>query len=453
MSIKKILVLFVIFLLTGGILAFAAGGGQQTAGGTAQQADTNTATFMWWGDEPRHKATQLAIDEFTKAFPGKKITPLPTPFDGYHDKIMIQLASGTAPDLVCFSAEWMSEVGFANNPVLKDLKELSSIINTSDFAPALLGGGTINGRLLGIATGISGWSMNYNINVFTEFSKKSGKPLPPKPGESWTMDQFIEYARVFKQTMGPDYCVIGTNFDGLGHFLVSMLSEIAGKYYVSDKAELQVTEQNLVDTFKLFARFTEAGVLPAPNLQVESLGSPTVSTANVAAGKWAGFWSWTSNIPQNAVDSNSDIGLMAFPILGRPEYDGLFVRPAQFWVIPSASKNQVTAAQLLNFIMNDPRAIKALEVQRSIPPTEKGQKVLADLGILSGPTYEATAYLSKVAAASYSPFILVREIQDIFRDEYTKFITGNQTAEAAGKAVYNSWQTALVGIRRANGIQ
>jgi len=103
--------------------------------------------------------------------------------------------------------------------------------------------------------------------------------------------------------------------------------------------------------------------------------------------------------------------------------------------------------------MNDPRAIKALEVQRSIPPTEKGQKVLADLGILSGPTYEATAYLSKVAAASYSPFILVREIQDIFRDEYTKFITGNQTAEAAGKAVYNSWQTALVGIRRANGIQ
>lgn len=207
-----------------------------------------------------------------------------------------------------------------------------------------------------------------------------------------------------------------------------------------------------MDTFKLFARFTDAGVLPTPNLQVESLGESTVNTINVADGKWAGFWSWTSNIPQNAINSNSEIGLMAFPVVGRPEYDGLFVRPAQFWSISNASKNQVTAAQLLNFILNDPRAITALELQRSVPPTEKAQKVLAEQGILSGPTYESTAYLMQVAASSYSPFILVRELMDTMRNEYTKFITGNNTAEAAGKAVYNSWQQSLTGIRRTSGL-
>jgi oligogalacturonide transport system substrate-binding protein len=410
---------------------------------------------MWWGDENRHKATQKAIDEFHKANPGKTITPLPNPFDGYHDKIIIQLSSGTAPDLICFSTEWMTEVGFAKDPVLKDLNELSGYIDFSTFNSALLGSGTINGKLLGIPTGVSGPSINYNKNVLNEFARKSGKSLPPGPGEKWTVEEFIEYARAFKQTMGPDYALISTEYDTLARFPIGILSGIAGKFYISDKAELQVTEQNIVDTFKLLARLTEAGALPAGNLQAESLGDSTIRNMNMASGKWAGSYSWTSNIPENASITGisvNDMGLMAFPIIGRPEFDGLFVRPAQFWSISSASKNQVTAARLLDFIINDPRAITALELQRSVPPTEKAQKVLADLGILSGPTYESTAYLMQAAASSYSPFILIRELMDTLRNEYAKFITGNNTAEAAGKAVYNSWQQNLTAIRRANGL-
>jgi ABC-type glycerol-3-phosphate transport system substrate-binding protein len=220
-------------LLLAMISGIYAGGGSQQQGGDTNasvQADTNRASFMWWGDEARHRATQKAVDEFNAANPGKTITPLPNPFDGYHDKIIIQLSSGTAPDLFCFSAEWMAEVGFAKNPVLKDLNELSSVIDLSSFSPTLLGGGTINGRLLGIPTGVSGWTLNYNKNVLNEFVRKSGKALPPGPGEKWTIDEFIEYARSFKQTMGPDYALVATSFDGLGHILVSMLSEIAGKF-------------------------------------------------------------------------------------------------------------------------------------------------------------------------------------------------------------------------------
>jgi ABC-type glycerol-3-phosphate transport system substrate-binding protein len=450
---KKNKLLLAVFMLIMVLGACKREGQQQPSGGSdrsAAEADTNKASLMWWGDEPRHIATQKAIDEFVKANPGKNITPLPTPFDGYHDKIIIQLSGGTAPDLFCFSSEWMAEVGFAKNPVLKDLKELP--IDFSNLSSTLLAGGTINGKLLGIPTGVSGWSFNYNKNVLTEFAKKSGRGLPPGPGEKWTIDEMIDYARAFKQTMGPDYAMVVTSRDQLSHLLVSMMSEIAGKFYVSEKAELVATEQNILDTFKLFSRFTEAGVLPAPALQVESLGESTVGTINVASGKWAGWFSWTSNIPQNAVSSNSEIGIMAFPIVGRPEYDGLFVRPAQFWSIANNSKNQATAAQLLDFIVNNDKAIAALELQRSVPPTEKGQKVLADLGILSGPTYDSTAYLMRIAGAPYTPFILIPELTEALRNEYTKYITGNNTAEAAAKALYNDWQRMLVSIRRANGL-
>jgi ABC-type glycerol-3-phosphate transport system substrate-binding protein len=189
-----------------------AGGGQAQPQGSV--TDSNTASFMWWGDENRHKATNKAVEEFLKVNPGKTITTLPNPFDGYHDKIIIQLANGTAPDLICYSTEWMSEVGFAPNPVLKDLNEFSSII---DFST-------------------------------------------------------------------------------------------------------------------------------------------------------------------------------------------------------------------------------------------KGQKVLADLGVLTGNVYTSTQYLMQSAGAPYTPFILIPELMDALRNEYSRFIMGNTTAETAGKNLYNDWQRMLTSIRRTNGL-
>jgi oligogalacturonide transport system substrate-binding protein len=441
--------LLVLLVLVIGSLCLHAGGSEQ-ASGTA--AESNTVSFMWWGDENRHRATQKAIAEFEKANPGKKVNALPNPFDGYHDKIIMQLSSGTAPDLFCYSTEWMSEVGFAKNPVLKDLNELSSIIDFSTFNKTLLAGGNINGKQLGIPTGISGWMFGYNENKLTEFANKSGKGLPPEPGEKWTLEDMITYAQTFKQTMGSDHALITTAATELASFFVYLLSEAAGKYYISEKAELQVTEQHLVDNFKLFARLTNAGVLPAGSLQVESLGDSTAENLNVAAGKWAGWFCWTSNIPEKSAESNSEVGVMAYPVLGRPEFDGLFVRPAQFWSISSTSKNQKIAGELLNFIINDPAAITALEMQRSVPPTEKGQKILADMGILTGQVYTSTQYLMRSAGSPYTPFILIPELLDTIRTEYSRFITGNTTAEAAGKTVYNDWQRMLTAIRRTNGL-
>jgi oligogalacturonide transport system substrate-binding protein len=448
---KRYLLVFVVLMTVS--FGLYAGGTNQPSGGAG--ADSNTASFMWWGDENRHAATQKAIAEFEKANPGKKITALPNPFDGYHDKIIMQLSNNAAPDLFCYSTEWMSEVGYAKNPVLKDLNELSAVIDFSTFNKTLLAGGSVNGKQLGIPTGISGWTFVYDKKIYNEFVGKSGRSLPPAPGEKWTVEDLISYAQAFKQTMGADRALIATADTELAYFIVYMASERAGKYYVSDRAELQVSEQDIVETFKLFTRFTEAGVLPAPALQVESLGDTTVTDMNHSTGKWVGSFCWTSNIPEFARRhqiSVDDVGIMAYPIMGRPEFDGLFIRPAQFWSIASASKNQKTAAELLNFIANDPAAIAALEMQRSVPPTDKGQKVLADLGILIGPVYTSTQYLLQSAGAPYTPFILIPELMDTLRNNYSSFIMGRATAEAAGKAVYNDWQRMLTNIRRINGL-
>jgi ABC-type glycerol-3-phosphate transport system substrate-binding protein len=230
------------------------------------------------------------------------------------------------------------------------------------------------------------------------------------------------------------------------------LSEITGAFYIDGNGILKSSLQNITDTLKLMQRFTEAGALPAGNMQIESFGQGTISNVQVAEGKWAGWFNWTSNIPNHESSSSSEVRLMSIPTIGRPEYDGLFVRPAQFWSISGSSKVKTEAAKLLDYIVNNPKAIEALELQRSVPPTSKGQEVLAKLGKLEGPVYTSTSYLMKNAASSYTPFILVQEISQTFRDEYANFITGKATAEASAKVIYDKWQNVLADIRKTNGL-
>lgn len=445
MSKKKLLGIVTLMLIVTLVPVFAAG--------TAEQESKKPVTFMWWGNETRHVATNSAVAQYKLANPGKEVTTMPNPFDGYHDKIIIQLANGTSPDLFCFSTEWMSEVAYTKNPVLKDLYELKDFIDLSSMSENLYKGGEINGKLLGIPTGISGWTYNYNINKLQEYSDKTGNPLPPGPGESWTFDEFIQYGKDFHNAMGPSSALLVTSKDQLSHFLVHVLSEVAGAYYINEQAQIQFTRDDLFETLRLFKKMTDVGLLPAGRQQVESLTGTTVTTTNAASGNWAGWFSWTSNVAENEATTNSPIGIMAYPTLGRPQADGLFVRPAQFWVIARDSKNAEDAAQLLNFIVNDPRSIAELKLERSVPPTAIGQKVLADMGILSGTSYDSTRYLMQTAGAKYTPFILIPELTESLRNEYAKFIVGTRTAEQTVDALMSQFESILTRIRKSNGIQ
>ena len=439
-----ILVLFICFFM----LFTGCARRQSSRGGTSGEI-----SFTWWGDENRNAATRQAAALFEQANPGiTVVTEIQPSSNAYYDKIIIQLASNTAPDLFKFSSEWMGQVGFVENPVLQDLWQLTDYIDFSDFNETLLSGGEINGRLLGVPTGISGWAMTYNVNVFNEFARRSGRGLPPGPGERWTIEEMLDYARVFKQTMGDDYSMLSVGINNLPQLMLFTVSEIAGAFYVNDRAVLQVTEQDFVQMFRLLQRYTDAGIIPAGHLQVEAFGEPTIPNIYIASGQWAGWFNWTSNIPMNEATAGSESAIMAYPVIGRPEFDGLFVRPAQFWCIASGSNNKQEAAQLLNFILNDAGAIEALELQRGVPPTERGQRILADLGILEGTSYESTAYLAESAASPFTPFILIPELLESLRDIYSRFILGEATAEASAATLYADWQRSLESIRRANGL-
>ena len=442
---KLIGAMTVLILCTG--LVFAGGSSEKAA-----ESGTPTISFMWWGDDARNQATNQAVADFMAANPDIKVTSMPNPFDGYHDKIIIQLANGTAPDLFCFSTEWLSEVGYEENPVLLDLYSVTDTLDLSTLSESSAKAGEVNGKLLGIPTGISGWSWYYSLNAMNEYCEKTGESLPPGVDGSWTIDEFMEFGAKFHDVMGDDIFLFSPSRDAVSHLMFYILSEYAGKFYIDANCNIQFTEENLRDTLTLMQKMTEEGILPEGTAQVESFAGNTISTTHQTNGTWVGTFDWNSNIVAFGNNTSSEVGILAYPNIGGEEFNGLFVRPAQFWSISSKSKNVNSAAILLNYILNDPTAALDLGLTRSVPPTAAGQNVLADAGQLVGPTYDSTQYLQSVAASSYHPFILLTEVKDAVVTEYSKFIIGEQSLDDTTANLMRKIEKAAADTREDMGL-
>src|SRR4030042_3262086 len=99
---EKLILMLIIFCLvaTGMVLSAA----------QKKSDEQVTLRFSWWGGDARHKATLEAIDLYMKLNPNVKILPEYSGAQGYLDKKKIELASGTAPDVVQIDFTWLEEL-------------------------------------------------------------------------------------------------------------------------------------------------------------------------------------------------------------------------------------------------------------------------------------------------------------------------------------------------------
>ncbi|MGH0054145.1 MAG: ABC transporter substrate-binding protein, partial [Sphaerochaetaceae bacterium] len=405
-----------------------------------ESGGTSTISFMWWGNETRNAATINAVESFMGENPDVQVTSMPNPFQGYHDKILVQLANGTAPDLFCYSTEWMSEVGFEQNPLLLDLNTMGEYIDLTSIDSGVLSGGEANGKLLGVPTAISGLSFAYYSNAIDAYTKKTGNPAPPTVGDTWTWAGFLQYGKEFHEAMGDGYYFFefGGDYSGFDNTFCWILSEIAGSPYLDEKCNVTFSEDELKQTFDTLVYMTENGIMPDADYQVEVLSGVNSRDTILAEGKLGSVLHWTSNIQENTVKAGAPMVTMAYPVLGEPTNDGVFVRPAQFWAIYSRSENKVAAARLLNYIVNSPTAALDLKLERGVPVTEIGRKTLSDAAILSGSISEATDYLVASADAGYNWFIRVPTVLNEINNSYVNVLLGKETSSSAAKRVYAS---------------
>lgn len=107
---KKIVSTFLVLLL---ILSLLSGCSSSSNSSKSSSENSNTSQktvtlrFMWWGGDNRHKATLDAISLYEKEHPNVKINAEYGGVTDYLQKLITQLSSGTAPDLVQIDVTWL----------------------------------------------------------------------------------------------------------------------------------------------------------------------------------------------------------------------------------------------------------------------------------------------------------------------------------------------------------
>ena len=148
----------------------AASGCSESPSGDAgsSSGDTVTLDMTWWGNPVRAEATEKAVTAFEAAHPNIDVKTASATFDGYHDRLSVQIAANDAPDVMQLQGEYMVEYGTkgALLPLTK--------VDTSQLEKGLTANGLINDQQVAVPTGMSTLAIVANPEVF----KEAGVPLP-----------------------------------------------------------------------------------------------------------------------------------------------------------------------------------------------------------------------------------------------------------------------------------
>ena len=149
-------------------------------GSNTEEKKPVTITMSWWGTDTRHEALQKAIERFMQTYNWITVESTFSGWDGYHDKLTVQLSTGNAPDLFAFGRGYSQQYG-SESALINYLDYASSLSYLKEIeANAKNPYQTVNGRLIGLATGISTQVVVYNKKYFDE-----AKVDYPTDSESW----------------------------------------------------------------------------------------------------------------------------------------------------------------------------------------------------------------------------------------------------------------------------
>ena len=359
------------------------GGGASTAAGGKV-----TLTFAWWGNDDRAQRTNAAVALFEKRHPNITVRTSFAGYPAYVQKLATQAAGGDLPDVAQLDYRQISQ--YAGSGTLLDLGPYlrNGTLRTADFDKTLTRTGVYDNKQYALPMGKGTTGIVYDAAVF----KKAGVATP-QPG--WTWDDWAEAGKKITALgmKGPN----GHAYTGLSDLGVN---EDAFETWLRGRdKELYASEHRLgftADDLTAFWTFTD-------KLRRAGIVSQARDTAQVGGA--------VEDTPMGrgiaATDFNWDAPFLGYPpLLGDqvhfapvPTTDGKvgqYFKPTMLIGAGAGTQHPKEAAELIDFLLNDPAAGKILGVTRSTPPNEK---IAEEIGKgLTGPEKEVYDYGRTIAA-------------------------------------------------------
>jgi oligogalacturonide transport system substrate-binding protein len=371
---------------------------------TGEKTSTGaTLRFSWWGGEPRHQATLKVIELYQQKNPGIKIEAEYGGWDGYREKLVTQIAGGTAPDIMQIDQPWLFELSSMGEVFLTIDQNVP--IDTSRFDRNFLDSYCLfEKQVKGLPTGLNGETFLVN----TDLLKKAGVD----PNTEWNWDNlFVEGKKV--SALGPNHYLLAID-PALTRFLFQKyMSQIAGGM-IDENKNILFTEQQAEEGLTLFKRLLDEKVL-VPYSESSLYYQKPEENPEWVNGNLGLMHSWVSNQERSG---GGLPGLIAksLPLMPNAKDSGILVRPSQILTINKNSKNTEAAAKFVDFFFNDPEAAEILGIQRGIPPTTTARELLASKNLINPLVGEGTNIALAHMGKPQSVWEMNTEIVDIMED-------------------------------------
>lgn len=382
--------------------------------------------FSWWGGDARHEATLAVIKSFEETYPWITIEAEYGAQDGYNEKLMTQLASGTAPDV--FQIETGAAPEYYAQGQLLNLSETS--IDFSGFDPAFLenNGQFKSGSQYAIPTGKAGSALIVN------------KDLADKIGIDFTQQydwpQLIEWGKKVQEYDPSLYLLTGNKSTMMPFVIRAMSRQMNGVPIIDDATNtLNMTEEQFVQVLEFVEQLYENKVA-VPLSYMSSYGTNAQEDPNWIAGKYVACVGYTSSADvMQAANPNPNYIAGNMPVLAGGKSDGWVNDCPQYMGIYVGTAHPEESALFLDYFFNNEESMKTLGTVRSVPPTEKAQKLALEAGSLNPLTNMCVDVSMQYNGKSDAGKSTSAEVTAILLDAYENVAFGEKTPQDEAKEV------------------
>jgi multiple sugar transport system substrate-binding protein len=292
------------------------------------------------------------------------VQALPVSWDGYFDLLGVEVAAGTAPDVLQLTSSWPIELGTDG---LLDLRQFSEL-DLSQFPQGVLDASTVNGATLGAPSGGTTQAVVINKDI----SEQAGVEIPDE--NTWTWEDFKAVAQqIADNTPDGTYGVEA----GPHSFLTSFARQRNGMGITNPDGTLAIDEATLTDFFALIKDLQDSGASASAEISSELA---MVGQAESLFGRGLAGMSF---IPANLIGafadaSGANLALMRLPGDAEFSHVGSAIDPPQWFSISANTKNPHAAAVLVDWLVNSPVNGAIMGTDRGVPLNQEVANAIYD---------------------------------------------------------------------------
>jgi multiple sugar transport system substrate-binding protein len=217
----------------------------------------------------------------------------------------------------------------------------------------------------------------------------------------------------------------------------------SGKTLFTDAGKLGFTKDDLAKFWSYWQDLVKAG--GATPAEISNQYDGTAAKSALVQGKSAAEFMFDNTLGANQAATKSKLAVVGFPTDGANS--GQYFKPTMLLSASAKSAHPKEAAQLIDFLVNDPGAGKILGVERGLPPNTKVRAAVVPS--LTGVSQVVVAYEESVkpslATTPSAPPKGDGEVKNLLQSTYQAVTSGKTPIAAAVDTFYTQAQQAIGG--------